>query len=87
MFFNQEGATTCACCKTDFPAYSGYDWCTEKTSARDWQRDLLKFVLANPENDARDMKAALEEYGFDVIGYETKSEPDENGYGPVWRKA
>lgn len=27
-------------------------------------------ILANPENDARDMKAALERYGFDVMQYE-----------------
>jgi len=57
-FFNQEGATTCACCKTDFPAYSGYDWCTEKL-ALVIATGLTKFGTANPENDARDMKAAL----------------------------
>jgi len=27
-------------------------------------------VLANPENDAREMKTALEQYGFDVLKYE-----------------
>jgi len=32
--------------------------------------NYLGSVLANPENDARDMKAVLQQYGFDVIGYE-----------------
>jgi hypothetical protein len=27
-------------------------------------------ILANPENDARDMKSALEQYGFDVMKFE-----------------
>jgi hypothetical protein len=32
--------------------------------------NYLSSILANPENDARDMKAALEQYGFDVMKYE-----------------
>ena len=32
--------------------------------------NYLSSVLANPENDARGMKAALEQYGFDVMKYE-----------------